>query len=168
VVHGAYVPGSERLLVVVDQGAGRLGLTLYDRARTPWKALAQLDDVLMTRVDAARGRILFTRPTSSGLWQASLDLRDVRKISESPAVGASRRLAATADGLHLAVSGRDCVLRWLPLDGLDKTKVARAPCRHQGEMGVSSVSLDEGRQLLYYAAEHTSNSDIGWMPLAGR
>lgn len=168
VVHGAYVPGTDRLLVVVDQGAGRLGLTLYDRARTPWRTLAQLDDVLMTRVDPARKRILFTRPTSSGLWQAGLDLRDVRKISESPAVGASRRLALTADGLRLATGGRDCVLRWLPLEGLEKTQVAQSPCRHEGEMRVSSISLDEDRQLLYYAAEHTTNSDIGWMPLADR
>ncbi|NUS39253.1 MAG: hypothetical protein HOQ02_09555 [Lysobacter sp.] len=166
-VQAEYLPDANRLLVVAERGAGRLGLTLYDRARTPWVPLARLDDVAMARVDAGARRILFTRPTSPGLWQAGLDLRGVRRISEQPEVGGGRRLALLADGLWLADgdSHVHCALRWAPLEA----PRAALPCRQAGDGAMlSAVSLDAPRRQLYYALERDQSADIGWMPLPAR
>lgn len=166
-VQADYLPDPNRLLVVTERGAGRLGLALYDRARTPWQALARLDDVAMARVDADAGRVLFTRPTTPGLWQADLSLAGVRRVSARPDVGAGRRVALLDGALWLADSdGRaHCALRWAPLaaarDGL--------PCRQAGDEAMpSAVSLDAPRRQLYYALEHDDSADIGWMPLPAR
>ncbi|MGN6513383.1 MAG: winged helix-turn-helix domain-containing protein [Lysobacteraceae bacterium] len=166
-VQAEYLPDPGRLLVVTERGAGRLALALYDRTRTPWVALARLDDVAMARFDAARNRILFTRPTTPGLWQADLALAGARRVGARPDVGAGRRLALLADGPWLADSEdrAHCALRWGPLDA----PRAGLPCRHPGDDAMpSAVSLDAARGQLYYALEQDRSADIGWMPLPAR
>ncbi|MFL6591860.1 MAG: winged helix-turn-helix domain-containing protein [Luteimonas sp.] len=161
-VYAEYVPGTTRLLVVSDQGAGRLALNLYDRARTPWQSLARLDDVAMTRVDAAGGRILFTRPTSPGLWQANLALGDVRLVDRELEPGAGRRLALPGGAIWLGRSREGCSLQWVRLGDH-----GGAACRHPGAAELNSISYDPGHHRIYYSTQQTSNSDIGWMPLPG-
>ena len=162
-VHAEYPPDPRQLLVVTDRGSGRLGLTLYDRTRTPWAPLAQLEDVAMTRVDATRHRLLFTRPTTPGLWQADFDLRNVRAVSDKPEVGGGRYLALLPDGLWLARNDSRCGVRWAPLEAqkLDE------PCRHPGAM-LAGASYDAAHRQLFYAAELDESPDIGWMPLTAR
>ena len=137
-----------------------MGLTLYDRSRTPWAPLAQLEDVAMTRVDPAHGRLLFTRPTTPGLWQADLDLRNVRALSDKPEVGGGRYLALLPDGIWYARNNSHCGLQWAPLDA----QKVDTPCRHPGAM-LAGVSYDAAHRQLYYAAELDKSPDIGWMPL---
>lgn len=166
-VQAEYLPDAARLLVVTDHGAGRLGLTLYDRTRTPWAALARLDDVAMARVDAGAGRILFTRPATPGLWQADLSLAGVGRLDARPEVGGGRRVALLPDGPWLADNDTraHCALRWGPLDA----PRASLPCRQAGDGAMlSAVSLDAPRRQLYYALEHDESADIGWMPLPAR
>lgn len=75
-IQGLYLPDPGRLLVgaASDDDDGRLHLTLYDRSGTPWRALQRVEDVSLARVDPDRRRVLFTRTTADGLWQADLDL----------------------------------------------------------------------------------------------
>jgi len=159
-IYAEYLPASDRLLVVADRGAGRLGLTLYDRSRTPWAPIAQLDDVAMTRVDTARNRLLFTRPTTPGLWQADFGLRNVRSLGDKPEVGGGRRIALLPDGVWLADSDSHCGLRWGPLDG----SRPQGPCLHAGSMQ-AGVTYDGAHRQLFYAVEREESPDIGWMPL---
>lgn len=158
-VYAEYVPGGTRMLVVADRGEGRLGLTLYDRATTPWRALVSLDDVAMTRVDAARHRILFTRPTEPGLWQAGMALENPKRISDLPGVGGGRRLKVDADGAWLAGMGEDCSLQWdrIPASPAD----SKPTCLQQGMVEVVGVSLDPVNEQLYFATEQDGNADLG-------
>lgn len=161
-VYAEYVPGGTRMLVVADRGEGRLGLTLYDRAATPWRALASLDDVAMTRVDAARHRILFTRPTEPGLWQAGLGLENPKRISDLPGVGGGRRLKVDADGAWLAGMGENCSLQW---NRIPAPADSKPTCLQQGMVEVVGVSLDPVHRQLYYATEQDGNADLGWARL---
>lgn len=157
-VYAEYVPGGTRMLVVADRGEGRLGLTLYDRAATPWRTLASFEDVAMTRVDAARHRILFTRPTEPGLWQAGMDLENPKRISDLPGVGGGRRLKVDADGAWLAGMGEDCSMQW---DRIPAPPASKPTCLEQGMVDVVGVSLDPVNEQLYYATERDGNADLG-------
>lgn len=161
-VYAEYVSGGTRILVVADRGDGRLGLTLYDRATTPWRALASLDDVAMTRADPARHRILFTRPTEPGLWQAGMGLENPRRISDLPGVGGGRRLKVDADGAWLAGMGKNCSMQW---DRIPAAPDSKPVCLQKGMVEVVGVSLDPIHQQLYFATEQDGNADLGWARL---
>jgi Tol biopolymer transport system component/DNA-binding winged helix-turn-helix (wHTH) protein len=161
-VYAEYVPGTSQLLVVADRGAGRLGLTLYDRGATPWRVLAALEDVALTRVDRTRNRILFTRPMKPGLWQADMLLKGARQIDERPMVGGGRRLIVTPERVWLAASSEDCGLLVVAVTD----KGSPDTCLMPGSMAVTGVSFDAVHRQLYYSAERDEASDIGWMRLA--
>src|SRR5690606_31571413 len=73
-----YVPGPEgpdqRLLVLADDGDGRLRLSLFPDVARPGTAIATLADVARVQLDAPRARLVFARHSEQGLWQVSLDL----------------------------------------------------------------------------------------------
>ena len=73
-LHAAYLPDPDQLLVTEETGEGGARLVLYERGEAPWRALRTIHDVSQARVDAGRGRILFTRLSGDGLWQADLAL----------------------------------------------------------------------------------------------
>lgn len=164
-IHAESLPGPSRMLVVADEGAGRLGLILYDRSARPWRRLASIDDVVLARVDAARQRIVFMRPLRAGLWQADFDLRHSRRIAERPAPGApsGRHLVVMRDGIWLAAAGRACGLRWTALEQPGQP----SRCLHVAPLGVTSFSIDEVHGRLYFSSEVEEPSDIGWMQLSG-
>ena len=78
----AYMPDTSRLLVNAQHEDGENRLTLYDRSRLPWRGLASLQDVSLARVDTAGERVLFTRLSANGLWEADLALTpgSVRRV----------------------------------------------------------------------------------------
>jgi Tol biopolymer transport system component/DNA-binding winged helix-turn-helix (wHTH) protein len=160
-VYAEYIPGTSHILVVADHGAGRLSVTLYDRSATPWSAIASIEDVAFTKVDAARGRILFTRSSKPGLWQADLMLKGATRISEQPDVGGGRRLVNEGERIWLAAPNEACGLRRVPVMGGGSTET----CLQPGPAAVTSVSLDRVHQRLYYSAELDQIDDIGWMRL---
>src|SRR5690606_1331720 len=73
-LHATYLPDPDQLLVIEEAGDGGARLVLYERGQSPWRALRTVDDVSQARVDGARSRILFTRLSGDGLWQADLAL----------------------------------------------------------------------------------------------
>jgi Tol biopolymer transport system component/DNA-binding winged helix-turn-helix (wHTH) protein len=161
-VYAEYMPDASRILVVANRGAGRLAATLYDRSKSPWVALTSLDDVSLARLDRARNRVLFTRASISGLWQADLSLQAISKISERPAFGGGRRLAITDDQVRLAAPAEGCGLELVEIEAKDE-KAGR--CLHAEPIDLTGISLDGRHQRLYYSSEHDENSDIGWMRL---
>lgn len=162
-IRAEYLPDPMRMLVIADIGGGRLGLLLYDRSSTPWRMLASIDDVVFVKVDAARQRVLFTRPARPGLWQAGLDLARPGKIAKRPSPGApaSRRLVIGDQGVWLAASDEQCGVRWTALEAAGSS----AACLHKDMLGEASFSYDSRRRRLYYSSEVAHNADIGWMPL---
>jgi len=165
-IRAEYLPDPNRLLVVADAGGGRLALILYDRGARPWRALATLDDVVFAKADPVRGRVLFTRPASDGLWQAGLDLAGPRQVASRPGGGApsSRRLVLEAGGPWLADSDADCGLRRVDLE----PSVKPGPCLHPGALAADSVSYNAVHRRLYFSTQEAEKSDIGWMQLARR
>jgi hypothetical protein len=161
-VYAEYMPDPARILVVANREAGRLDATLYDRTTRPWKALARHDDVAMAKVDALRHRILITRPSEDGLWEADLALGNIKRIHDRPAFGGGRRLIPTRQGLWLAAAGEGCGFRLIEISG-----VAEQPgrCLHREPIDLTGVSFDEQHQRLYFSAEQGDSSDIGWARL---
>ncbi|MFL6593227.1 MAG: winged helix-turn-helix domain-containing protein [Luteimonas sp.] len=161
-VYAEYMPDASRLLVVANRGAGRLAATLYDRSTRPWTAITTLDDVSLARLDRARNRILFTRASIPGLWQADLSLHGIAKVSDRPAFGGGRRLVITDDEVRLAVPADGCGLQWIDVDRKPE-KPGR--CLHAEPLDLTGVSLDARHGRLYYSSEHDEHSDIGWLRL---
>lgn len=167
-VYAEYLPEASRLLVVGDRGAGRLGATLYDTSTTPWRAIASRDNIALTRVDARRGRILFTRPQEPGLWEMAYDLSNPHRIADRPGVGGGRRLLVDDDGVWLAAldegsSGAKskCSLLWMRLPGSGEpgTCLLALP----KPVAVSGVSLDRVHRRLYVSLAQDMNDDIAFM-----
>jgi Tol biopolymer transport system component len=161
-VHAEYMPDPSQVLVVANREAGRLDVTLYDRTTQPWKALASHDDVAMAKVDALRHRILITRPSEDGLWEADLALRNIRRIHDRPAFGGGRRLIPTEKGLWLAAATEGCGLRLIEISGPTEQP---GRCLHREPIDITGVSFDEKHQRLYFSAEQGDSSDIGWARL---
>ena len=162
-VYAEYLPEASRLLVVGDRGAGQLGLSLYDTSATPWRAIAARDNVALTRVDAKRGRILFTRPQEPGLWEMAYDLSKPRRISDRPGVGGGRRLLVDDDGVWLAALDEGkCNLQWMPLPE-SRDRPGACLLSLAKPVGVSGVSLDQVHRRLYFSLVQGMNDDIAFM-----
>ena len=161
-IHAEYLPDPLRLMVVADQGAGRLGLILYDRSVEPWRPLASIDDVVLARVDAARQRIVFTRQMRPGLWQADLDLRQPKLIDSRLGPWGGRRVVVTSEGVRLILTDETCGLRWTPVQ---QTDARPARCLHAEPLAVTGFSYDEVHGRLYFSSVKEESSDIGWMRL---
>jgi hypothetical protein len=161
-VYGEYMPDPSRILVVADRGAGRLAATLYDRSQVPWKAIMTLDDVSLAKLDRARNRVLFTRASLPGLWQADLSLHVIGKISDRPAFGGGRRLLITDEQVRLAVPAEGCGLQLITLGGKEEIP---GRCLYAPMFDLTGVSLDARHNRIYYSSEHDENADIGWLRL---
>ena len=163
-VFAEYMPDPAHLIVVANRGAGRLAATLYDRGTTPWTAITTLDDVSMAKLDRARNRVLLTRASIPGLWQADLSLHGLAKISERPAFGGGRRLVITDDQVRLVApgEGEGCGLQWIDMNPKPE-KPGR--CLRAEALTPTGVSLDVRRGQLYFSSEHDEHSDIGWVRL---
>ncbi|GAA5004221.1 biopolymer transporter Tol [Pseudoluteimonas lycopersici] len=164
-VYAEYLPESSRLLVVGDRDAGQLGLTLYDTSTTPWRAIAARDNVALTRVDAKRGRILFTRPQEAGLWEMAYDLSNTRRISDRPGVGGGRRVLVDDGGVWLASLDEGegkCDLQWMQLPE-SRDRPGACLLALAKPVGVTGVSLDRVHRRLYFSLVQGMNEDIGFM-----
>lgn len=162
-IHAAYLP-DDRLLVISGHGEGRPRMARYDRRTEPWRLEAAIDDVAFARVDAARARVLFTRPMEWGVWQTGLALGPATRISERPYFDGGRRLALGAEGALLAESDPDagCGLRWRALDAPG----AQTPsCRVSGPM-IRDLSLAARRPRLVYSLGE-DRQDIAVARLSG-
>ncbi|MFC0679964.1 winged helix-turn-helix domain-containing protein [Lysobacter korlensis] len=172
-VQAAYVPGAERqALVVAGTGDGRLRLTLYDRGSKPWRSLGSIDDVARIRVDAARGRVLFTRPGRAGLWESDLALSpaSIRQLQgEQPAVIRYRQWDIAPDGsLHLIQRAPGCgaQLTVLPTAAAGPAGDASRRCLDPVRIAASNgLSLSPDGRSAFVSISESLGGDIGFMTL---
>ena len=162
-----YLPG-QRLLAIVDRGAGRMSLRILDTSASAWRVLAQLDDVGEARFDAVSGQVMFVRTTRPGLWRVALDLRaPVQVDAELPANYWLRRWALL-DGRAFALrtAAPACLSRWHWLGA--SAGDADAGCLDAQRRGVPTaaptVSRD-GRWLYASMVVGQQDSDIGLLRL---
>ena len=166
-VHVAYHPDPDRLLVVADRGEGRLGVTLYDRSRVPWRALATVDDVAAAVVDPRHRRIVLASMSKSEIRSADLDLGDVRTIDRVTIQRRNRSLVATADGVRVMDSDEHCFWRWrwIAVDGADRSG-QDASCLGDIDWYLEAVTYDPDRNLIYLSSIEEMDNDIGLVPLS--
>lgn len=167
-LQAAYLPDPGRLLVLAGTGDGRSRLHLFDRGQQPWRSLATIGDVSRVQLDASGHRVLFTRLTQSGLWQADLMLSaaSVRRIdSEGPVAENYRLWAVGANGqvsyLERLLGCAARLRRTVPAD-------ARAPprCLDQSRRSaVNGFSLSPRGDAIYLALADWDGADIGFMEL---
>ncbi|HEY5850247.1 MAG TPA: winged helix-turn-helix domain-containing protein [Lysobacter sp.] len=176
--YGAYLAEPGQLLVVSDRGAGRLGLTLYQRRGDELQALSSLDDVAVARFDPAGRRVVFFRNASWGLWQAGLALDGPRLLDDlhadaggtlprlMPNAGfyvQSRRLVTTDRGSWIVGAGDGCNVRWIAVEAPAGSR--GGPCLDPRGGELTGVSYDAGNGWLYYSYSTQDASDIGWARL---
>ncbi len=176
--YGAYLAEPGRLLVVSDRGAGRLGLTLYERRSEQLQALASLDDVALARFDPSSRGVVFFRNASWGLWQAGLALDGPRLLDDLhadpggslprivPSAGfylQSRRLVTSDRGNWIVGAGDGCNVRWIAVNAAAGSR--SGPCLDSRGGELTGVSYDPGSGWLYYSYGTGDASDIGWARL---
>ena len=163
-VHVAYHPDPGRLLVIGDRDQGRLGLTLYDRTTTPWRALARIDDVMLAYADPAASRIVFVRPFKADIWQADLDLRSVRAIDRVGMQFRVRNLVPRPDGIRVMDFAPDCAWRWRRVAG--GAGPIDAHCLGDVRLNSAGSAYDAGRNQVLQGLEKASALDLGLLPLS--
>ena len=162
-----------------DRGAGRLGLTLYDRSSgETWQALASTRRRIAGALDPSAQRIVFFRTASWGLWQADLSLDGPRLVDDLsrrqrrpvprivPSAGfyvQSRRLVYLRSR-HLDRRHRPGLQRALDRGGAP-ARSRTGPCLDPRGGELTGVSYDAGNGWLYYSYSTQDASDIGWARL---
>lgn len=172
-VQALYVPGTgRRVYVVAGMGDGRLELALYDRAATPWRRLATIDDVSLAHVDAVRDRVLFTRPGRAGLWQADLALSSasVRALpGDQPAALRFRQWTTSPDGSIVLIQRTPgCGARMTVMRSGDTANDADeiSRCLDTDRIAASSgLSLSPDGRHAFVSISESIGGDIGFMML---
>ena len=163
-VHVSYHPDPDRLLVVADRGGGSLGVTLYDRSRTPWRALAEVADVATAVVDAPHRRIVLATMSRPEIRSADLMLGDLRTIDAVAVQRRNRNLVATPEGVRVMDSGPGCpwLWRWVAADPAARD----AHCLGTENWYLEGLTYDPGAKLIYLSSIETMQTDIGLTPLS--
>lgn len=164
-VHAAYHPDPDRLLVVADRGEGRLGVTLYDRSREPWRALAQVVDVAVAVVDPLHRRIVLASMSNPEIRSADLNLGDVRTVDRVGAHRRNRTLVATPAGVRVMDAGPGCSWRWR-LVAVAGESDPPAPCLGEVDWYLEGVTYHPGQDALYLSVIEDMETDIGLTPLS--
>ena len=162
-VYVAYHPDPERMLVVAEREQGRLAMMLYDSSARPWRAIAQIDDAVFGFADPSEPRIVFVRTYDPAIWQADLDLSQVRRIDEVNLRPRVRTLTSTRDGVWVMDTGPDCEWLWRRVKS---ARPASAQCLGSGSYQPSGVSLDVASGQLFASTPNFSGLDIGLLPLS--
>ena len=169
-LNALYLPDPSRLLVTEETGHGHARLVLYERSREPWRMVRAVDDVSQAKVDAGRGRILFTRLSRDGLWQADLELSpgSVERVApKAPLRWRYRNWAVAGDGTIEYLDGtRGCAARLTRIgDG------ASAPprCLDSGRpSSTNGFSIDSRSGDIYVALAVEDGTDIAFLDQPGR
>jgi len=162
-VHVSYHPDPNRLLVVADQGEGRLGATLYDRRARPWRVVARANDVAMAVFDPRHKRIVMASASTPEIRSADLDLRDVRTIDRVAIQRRNRSLVATPGGVRV-MDIRDCNWYWRYVAA--DTGEADGRCLGGPSWWLESVSQAGAEPALYVSVVEQMQTDIGVLPMA--
>lgn len=163
-----YAAEPNRLFVLAAGEDGVPQLRLYDRSSRPWRSLGRIDGVSHFEVDAARNRIVFTRLTEAGLWEAGPELTaaSIRRVSATePTADRYRMWTVTPAGevryLERLQGCAASLRRIVPDDA--------APPRCLDQLRRSAVngfSLGGPRgEVAYLALVDWDGADIGYMEL---
>jgi DNA-binding winged helix-turn-helix (wHTH) protein/Tol biopolymer transport system component len=165
-VHVSYHPDPDRLLVVADQGEGLLGVTLYDRSRTPWRALARVADVAVAVVDPRHRRIVMASMSSPEIRSADLDLGGVTTVDRVASQRRNRTLVATPEGVRVMDAG-ECLWRWrlVAVPGATGAAADEHCLGHQG-WWLEGLSHDPASGALYLSSQQEMQTDIGLTTLS--
>lgn len=163
-----YLPGN-RLLTIVDRGAGQLSLRISGSQMDARHVFDQLDDVGEARFDPGSGKVHFVRTSGPGLWQVGLDLRSPSLVDENQPTAYWMRRWAVHDGrpFLLRTSAPACLARWqwlgghVPADGdcLDRER--------RGQPSFAPVVSHDGKWLYATMVAGQANSDIGLIDIHG-
>ncbi|TXH65953.1 MAG: hypothetical protein E6Q88_13035 [Lysobacteraceae bacterium] len=168
-VHAAYHPDPMLILVAGDHGEGRLGLTLYDRSREPWRALARIDDVAQVVVDRRNQRVVFSRMSGTELWAAGLDLARPQRVDQVSSRRRVRLMAGSAEGVWVMDGDKTCNWRWR-LVGVAGGSAGAAPsagrCIGRHFWVPDGVSYHAGDGVVYWSMAEKAHTDIGLLPLS--
>lgn len=166
-----YLPDPNRILVLAGAGDGHLRLHLFDRRQRPMQALAVVDDVSQVQFDPVGQRVLFTRPTRSGLWQADLGLSpgSVRELNaEEPISDRYRLWAVAGDGqIRYLEQLQSCAARLRRIGLGDATKAAPLCLDQSRRAAVNGFSVSPRGDAIYVALVEWDGADIGYMDLQG-
>lgn len=168
-VQALYLPDPSRILVLAGAGDGHLRLHLFDRSQSPMRILAAIDDVSQVQLDPVGQRVLFTRPTRSGLWQADLALSpgSVRELNaEEPISDRYRLWAVAGDGqIRYIEQLQTCAAR-LRRIGLGDAPAAPPLCLDQSRRAaINGFSVSPRGDAVYVALVEWDGADIGYMDL---
>ncbi len=147
-----------RLLVVADEGGGKLSLKVVDTAAKPWRVLATRANVGEVRYDPATERIWFVQADSPGLWSADAGLAKVEQLDASVPSAYWVKLWLPIDGQPYTTRPTDdCALGWMAIG-----KPGRPACLERStHYGIGEPTLSTDQAWLYYSASTVpDNSDI--------
>ena len=169
-LNALYMPDPSRLLVTEETGHGHARLVLYERSREPWRTLRAVDDVSQAKVDAERGRILFTRLSRDGLWQADLRLSpgSIERVApQAPLRWRYRNWAVAGDGtVEYLDRARGCAARLTRIgDGAPPEPRCLDPGRQSSTNG---FSIDPRSGDIYVALAVEDGTDIAFLDQPGR
>lgn len=164
-VHAAYHPDPDRLLVVADRGEGRLGVTLYDRSRKPWRPLAEVVDVAVAVVDPRHRRIVLASMSKPEIRSADLDLGDLRTVDRVGVQRRNRTLVATPAGVRVMDAGPGCFWRWR-LVAVAGQSDRPGSCLGEVDWYLEGVTYYPGEDAVYLSAIEDMQTDIGLTPLS--
>ena len=176
-IQAVYLPGQAGVVAVADPGSGIPVATRYEVQGGRWRPRERIEDVAAVRVDARNRRLLFTRNTGWGIWQADLHLRNphmIDNLERTDAKGSShrvipesgyftqgRRLVAWSGGAAVLGGGAECHLRWFHLEEPELAPLCVDPRGGR----VLGATFDPVRSELYYGYETDENDDVAWMQL---
>lgn len=161
--------GGSRLLVGTAVADGGVRLTHYDRGTSPWRTLGVLENVSRVRVDGARQRVLFTRLTEAGLWEADLSLapESVRQLHEAiPRRWLYRNWDVDGEGRAFYTDiERACASM---LGRLAAGRTADRWCVDPARAGATNgISVARDGRVAYVSLAVRDGTEIGLMPLRG-
>lgn len=161
-----YLPG-QRLLLLVDRGAGRLSLRIVQAGAATGGVFAQLDEVGEARFDRASGQVHLVRTTGPGLWRSGLELREPLLVDrEQPTAYWLRRWAVLGGRpFALRTAAPACLARWY---WLGEAARAASVCLDPARRGVPTlppVVSHDGKWLYASMLTGQENSDIGLLEL---
>lgn len=164
-VHAAFMPDPNHLLVTEKGRTVGARLVLYDRSAEPWRALGVIDDVSQVKVDASRARVLFTRLSRDGLWQADLDLSPgsiVTVETQVPERWRYRNWSVSSRGeIKYLAPGRGCQVRLGQIGGASE---GTGDCLDLGRpASTTGFSIAPGSSAIYLALAVEDGTDIAFI-----
>lgn len=164
-----YTPTTDQVLMTVRDPDDRLCLVLLDRGRTPWKVLGRIDDVSHARVDAANRRVLFTRLSADGLWEADLALEQdsIRVVDPAkPTRWRYQTWAVAEDGSIDYLEPRPDCLSSLRTLGEEKVPAVAARCLNPDRLSATTSFSSSSRLDAVFTAQAVDDgTDIGLMAI---